>query len=178
MIGDAYQSYEQWHDEFSTATGTNAAMRAADAAKRLSIPPNKLSVELVRLDHKGIEGHWDVTRAFQEGTHTDPGKNFPWEEFEYKTHEFYHGTSNVVQEHMMIMFHPTEQYNGHPAYYQVTSRGTVHPFGATLYGDLSKTQLVAPITDAAMTPSGKGYMLEGADGGLFAFGDAAMIGHI
>jgi hypothetical protein len=68
----------------------------------------------------------------------------------------------------------------HPAggYYIVKSSGSVHPFGAPFHGDLSKIVLSAPIVDAEVTPSGKGYWLLGQDGGVFAFGDAPFIGRV
>lgn len=36
----------------------------------------------------------------------------------------------------------------------------------------------APITGIAATPTGKGYWLVGADGGVFAFGDAQFLGNV
>jgi 3D (Asp-Asp-Asp) domain-containing protein len=48
---------------------------------------------------------------------------------------------------------------------------------ATTYGDLAGIQ-AAPIVAAAMTPTGRGYWLVGADGGVFAFGDAHFFGSL
>ncbi|MEM9034751.1 MAG: hypothetical protein AAGD18_09195 [Actinomycetota bacterium] len=48
--------------------------------------------------------------------------------------------------------------------------------GQTPYGDLGGVQLNAPIIDAQLTPSGNGYWLIGADGGVFSFGDAEFSG--
>lgn len=42
----------------------------------------------------------------------------------------------------------------------------------------AKPKLNAPIVAALMTPTGKGYLLIGADGGVFAFGDAVEYGSI
>ena len=51
----------------------------------------------------------------------------------------------------------------------------VYGFGdALVFGPLNS--LVAPIVGMAVTPSGAGYFLVGADGGVFAFGDAVFRG--
>jgi hypothetical protein len=54
--------------------------------------------------------------------------------------------------------------------------GTVYSFGVDDYGDLSDVDLNAPIVSATRTASGRGYWLLGADGGIFAFGDAKFYG--
>jgi hypothetical protein len=46
------------------------------------------------------------------------------------------------------------------------------------YGDASDIDLAAPITAMTPTPSGEGYILTGADGGVFTYGDAAFYGSI
>jgi hypothetical protein len=61
-------------------------------------------------------------------------------------------------------------------YWAVTPFGKVAGGGAPVFGDASKFSLNAPIVDIAATPSGKGYWLLGADGGIFSFGDAAFHG--
>lgn len=71
-------------------------------------------------------------------------------------------------------------------YWIVTDRGRVIAFGAAGdFGDLWSTTsgeiplaelLNQPIIAAASTPSGDGYYLVGADGGVFTFGDAAFHG--
>jgi len=60
-----------------------------------------------------------------------------------------------------------------------TARGWSPPTGACsrtaprcFYGSLGGVHLNAPIVGMAPTPSGHGYWLVGADGGVFAFGDA------
>lgn len=42
----------------------------------------------------------------------------------------------------------------------------------------ARTRVNAPITGIATTPSGNGYLLVGADGGVFAFGDAKFLGNV
>ncbi|HUI03538.1 MAG TPA: L,D-transpeptidase family protein [Acidimicrobiales bacterium] len=51
------------------------------------------------------------------------------------------------------------------------------PFGdAGSYGSLAGVRLDAPVVGMASTPSGKGYWMVGADGGIFPFGDAGALG--
>ena len=62
-------------------------------------------------------------------------------------------------------------------YYQVSSNGTVAPFGdATSQGDLSNTPLNKPIVGMAATGDNGGYWLVASDGGVFPFGDASFFG--
>jgi hypothetical protein len=60
-----------------------AAKQAARDAKKWNIPVRHLTVKQVREGAKGFCGHYDITRAFPEdnGSHTDPGANFPWSRF-------------------------------------------------------------------------------------------------
>jgi len=56
--------------------------------------------------------------------------------------------------------------------------GGVVPFGdAGIYGTLD-VALSSVIAGMAATPDGKGYWLVGADGGVFAFGDAPFVGSL
>lgn len=65
-------------------------------------------------------------------------------------------------------------------------RGTFlsHPLGtlakeaAVANDDPNRYNVNAPVVGIAMTPTGKGYLLVCADGGVFAFGDAVMLGNV
>lgn len=59
-----------------------AAQVARDCAK-WQIPVRRLTSDQVAAGQKGICGHADITAAFPKdnGTHTDPGKSFPWDDF-------------------------------------------------------------------------------------------------
>ncbi len=65
-------------------------------------------------------------------------------------------------------------------YYTFGSDGTISGFGndnyLTYLGNLGATALNAPIVGMATTPDGGGYWLVGADGGIFAYGDAGYYG--
>jgi len=56
-----------------------------------------------------------------------------------------------------------------------TADGGVYTWSA-FFGSMGGRALAAPIVAIAATPSGNGYWLVGADGGVFAFGDARYAG--
>jgi hypothetical protein len=54
---------------------------------RYQIPPVKLTPAQVGANARGVMGHWDWTVGKREGTHTDPGPNFPWDVFMSYVHQ-------------------------------------------------------------------------------------------
>jgi len=62
------------------------------------------------------------------------------------------------------------------SFWQVDGHGVV--YGAPSYGSTANLHLSKPIVGMASTPSGNGYWLVGADGGVFGFGDAAFHGSL
>lgn len=91
LCGRAGQTDAQWHDAASRPMLRLAAREVAAICREFGLPVRRLSVPEVRAAYyapvgqrpKGICGHIDVTRAYPEdqGSHTDPGPNFPWTEF-------------------------------------------------------------------------------------------------
>ena len=66
---------------------------------------------------------------------------------------------------------------GTAGYFTADSTGYVNNFGdGAFYGDMSSSNLNAPIVSMASTPDGGGYWLLGKDGGVFSFGDAGFFG--
>ncbi len=74
---------QDWQSPYSQAMLARAAKQAARDAQKWGIPVRHLTVAQVAAGAKGFCGHWDITRAFPQdrGSHTDPGKNFPWSQF-------------------------------------------------------------------------------------------------
>lgn len=54
-----------------------------------NVPVVKLDPADLRAGRHGICGHWDVTLAFGQSSHTDPEKYFPWTPFMGWVHEEY-----------------------------------------------------------------------------------------
>lgn len=84
LAGTAAQTRKQWLDAYSLGVLDQAAKVAAKWCIKYGIPVRHLNInQTVDGKTKGFIGHIDATRAFpySGGTHTDPGKNFPWDVF-------------------------------------------------------------------------------------------------
>lgn len=81
LCGRASQSLAQWDDAASNGTIRQAARIVARVAAKHGIPVRRLTSAQVRAGMKGICGHVNITEAFGESDHTDPGSGFPWDEF-------------------------------------------------------------------------------------------------
>jgi N-acetyl-anhydromuramyl-L-alanine amidase AmpD len=82
LAGYAAQRPADWDDEFSRALLARTAKLVAAKAKQYNIPVRKLSASDLRdKSARGIVGHADVSDAFHQTTHRDPGPNFPWDSF-------------------------------------------------------------------------------------------------
>lgn len=61
-------------------------------------------------------------------------------------------------------------------YWIVTKLGGIYSFGCTFYGSAKGAPQVTAIVEMVSTPTGKGYYLCDASGGIFTFGDAVFQG--
>ena len=77
---DKKSPLSRWDDAAHTAILEHAAELVAGLCLYYDIPIRKLSVAQVRAREEGICGHIDVSRAFGQSSHWDPG-NFPWDRF-------------------------------------------------------------------------------------------------
>lgn len=80
ICGRASQSVAQWSDKSSAAEVLIAAQHVARVCLKLGIPPRWASKTQVQARLPGIITHANVS-AWLEGTHTDPGPNFPYVPF-------------------------------------------------------------------------------------------------
>lgn len=82
--GFAAWTRDEWLNEHSNMLELAAQWVASRCAAR-GVPIVHLSLSEVAAckanpNHPGgVIGHWDWTRGAQDGTHTDPGANFPWD---------------------------------------------------------------------------------------------------
>ncbi|MGA4950450.1 N-acetylmuramoyl-L-alanine amidase [Streptomyces lydicamycinicus] len=81
IAGYARQSRAEWLDDYSKGALEQAAKVTAGWCRKHGIPAKKLSVAELKAGMKGIVGHGDVSAAFGQTDHTDPGPNFPWDYF-------------------------------------------------------------------------------------------------
>ncbi len=81
ICGQSWYTRDQWlSPEVWPAVARVAAEVKADAI-RYGIPIHRCTVDEVRANHGGQRGHVDVSNAFHQSDHTDPGPNFPWDRF-------------------------------------------------------------------------------------------------
>jgi Peptidase A4 family len=99
--------------------------------------------------------------------------------------QFHGSTGNIALQRPVTGMAPTADHRG---YWMVSSDGGVFAFGDAAYagsvpasgigpvGSHAPHHLVAPIVAIVPTENGKGYLMVGKDGGVFAFGNAHFAG--
>lgn len=80
LAGRAGQTKGDWADAASKAILANGALAAAEWVIEHDIPMRWLTDDELRAGKRGFSCHAQGTRVYR-GTHTDPGRNFPFEEF-------------------------------------------------------------------------------------------------
>lgn len=81
ICAEATYSRDQWLSAQVWPAVVKAAARARELADRHNVPKVKLSpTDLLNGAH-GICGHVDVSQAWHQSSHYDPGPGFPWPEF-------------------------------------------------------------------------------------------------
>lgn len=81
ICGQAAYTRAQWLSAEVWPAVELAARRTADLCQRYKIPVVKINATDLLNGAHGICGHVDVSQAWHQTTHTDPGLNFPWAEF-------------------------------------------------------------------------------------------------
>ena len=81
LAGFARQDTAAWADAYSTAMLERAATLVAEVCRRRGIPVRRLRPADLVTAKRGLTGHADVSAAFHESDHWDPGPAFPWTRF-------------------------------------------------------------------------------------------------
>ncbi|MFI7113941.1 N-acetylmuramoyl-L-alanine amidase [Nonomuraea sp. NPDC050227] len=81
ICGEASYTREQWLSSEVWPAVEEAAARTRELCLRYDLPMRKLTVAQVRAGAAGVCGHVDVSLAFRQTDHSDPGRHFPWDEF-------------------------------------------------------------------------------------------------
>lgn len=86
--GYARMTTRDWNDDYGKEQLELLSADIAHMAHFLGIKPVRLNAHNLQENklaghglHRGICGHDTVTAAFPQGSHTDPGPNFPWSHF-------------------------------------------------------------------------------------------------
>lgn len=81
LAGYAAQSEAEWHDDYSIAVLIKAASLTAALCARYNVPVQYVDAFGLQSGVRGITTHREAERAFPYGGHTDPGPNFPINQF-------------------------------------------------------------------------------------------------
>jgi hypothetical protein len=81
ICGEASYTRTQWLSAQVWPAVEEAAARTRELCARYGLPVRKLTVAQVKANAEGVCGHVDVSHAFRQTDHTDPGPNFPWDHF-------------------------------------------------------------------------------------------------
>lgn len=81
LCGFAKQTRAQWLDELSLPMLNRCARLVAQRCAANGIPPTFVDRVMLRSGYRGITTHLEVSHAWFESKHTDPGPHFPLAEF-------------------------------------------------------------------------------------------------
>lgn len=79
--GYASQTQQQWLDDYSNAMLNNSVDLAVNLCRKYNIPPVFVDAHGLSVHQHGITMHRTVNEAFHKSSHTDPGPNFPIQEY-------------------------------------------------------------------------------------------------
>jgi N-acetyl-anhydromuramyl-L-alanine amidase AmpD len=88
LAGRAAQKKDEWSDDYSKAVLENAANATAQYCLKYALPPIHLTNDELAEGKEGIIGHKQATDVYKEGTHWDPGPDFPWDYFINRVKEY------------------------------------------------------------------------------------------
>lgn len=136
-IGRASRSREDWLKW--PAQLDTLARWAADINRRYGIPLKWLTAAQVRAGERGFCGHAEISAAFREVDHTDPGRGFPHDLILARAMEINNPTNTDRQDEIMAQDHRNDlildQLVGHPwasfpGWEQLGGRSLVDAIGA------------------------------------------------
>ncbi len=81
LAGYGRQTREEWLDPYGRRMLALVIAAATQHSRLYGLPPRHLSVSELIAGQKGWVGHVDVTNAYHQSDHTDPGEGFPWDVF-------------------------------------------------------------------------------------------------
>lgn len=71
----------RWRDDNHRRMLRRASRVVARLALAYDVPIRRLDADDLRAGQRGITGHVDVSRAWGQSSHWDPGTTFPWADF-------------------------------------------------------------------------------------------------
>lgn len=137
VCGQAAYSNAEWRSTTLQPLLNRVAARTADLCHRYNIPVVKLSPQDLLAGRHGICGHRDVTDAWHQSDHQDPGPDFPWAEFLGLVHDHLGSTPPQAQNHPGVPQWPGRvlSLGAHGDDVMTWQHGLVNHHGATLKVD-------------------------------------------
>ena len=89
MAGYGSQTRGQWLDFYGIGLLALASDAAAQYCLRHNLPPAHITNKQLEQGQRGIIGHYQASEVYKKSTHTDPGKDFPWDYFINSVVNFY-----------------------------------------------------------------------------------------
>lgn len=177
--GYARQTAAEWADPYSEKMLQVSATLTASLCKQFNIPHSFVAAAGLLKGYRGFTTHSEVSKAWHKSDHSDPGPNFPMAHYLELVVQGA-GPSPIPQEVRPVVNAPVVAILTHPswgmAYIEVCSDGGTFSEKAPNFGSAAGSKLNSPVVGGSVTPSGQGYWLAAADGGIFAFGDAGFHG--
>lgn len=177
--GYAAQRREDWADPYSTACLHLSAELVRGLCAKYGIPVVFLDAPALLAGMRGITTHAEVSAAWHQTDHTDPGPGFPMDLYLAMVRNNPPATP-APGGAAPVANAPFAAILVHPAggYLEIGTDGGIFAWGgAPFYGSLGGTKLNQPIVAAEWAPDHAGYYLLGRDGGIFAFGSAVHQGN-
>lgn len=75
--GYARQTRNEWLDAYGSAMLVRSARLVAELCAKYDVPLVYVNADDLKAGKRGITMHRDVSAAFRQSTHTDPGEHFP-----------------------------------------------------------------------------------------------------
>jgi hypothetical protein len=170
ICGQAFYTREQWLSPQVKPALDRAAARTADLCQRFSLPVAWLGVADLKAGRKGVTSHANVSAAFKQSDHTDPGPNFPADVF----------IGMVAAALGTVPVPPPAPGTVHASGpVTIPSAGPLTPTGPakpkpTEPDDTDTTPAIDPVA-SVLRPGGGGYLF-GSRGHVYAFGGAPYCG--
>lgn len=130
ITGFARQTRDQWLRRDNALRIAAAAVR--DWCERYNIPMTKLTPGQVGANYSGIIGHHDWTIGKNDGTHWDPGPEFPWDVFIRYVKEGDDDMANVPQEEWREVLDALREVRKNVQFYRPGISGVQHAGGGWL----------------------------------------------
>jgi len=126
----------RWHDHDHTAMLQHAAGLVAVLCRRHNIPARKINAVDLNNGLWGICGHDDVSEAFRQSDHTDPGADFPWPLFISMVHAAMRPPGHAVAK--------PAPHSATPSLLHIPSKPAAHGLLVLFHGDPKVWELVCP----------------------------------